>query len=159
MKIVADVNCFLTESDNVSLDKRTFSEFKIVSSLQEVSKWKQITKEEKISMESQKALFDNQDITSEYLEKVNLLLQGIKNNINSCEMSDEEVIRNKSFYPLFEEVVETDLPSGFKFSCDDNMFEVLIPHHVTKEMRPTMSAMVLSDKSETTVKYYRIIGG
>ena len=41
MKIIADKGCVLTESEIVSLDKRTFRDMLIVAA-NEVSKWKQI---------------------------------------------------------------------------------------------------------------------
>ena len=160
MKITADANCYLTEVADVSLDERSFRSMVIADSPEDAARWRQITAEEKASLEAQQAIFENQDITPEYLGKVDTLLKGIKKSINDVEMSDEEVVKNKSFYPTWDDAVGNDLQQGFKFSCDGSMYEVLVPHHATEDMRPT-SIMALSAASETEnkVEYYRNIGG
>lgn len=159
MKITADENCFLTEATEVSLDKRTFKSMVIVSTSEEASQWKQITAEEKASLEAQQAIFDNQDITPEYLQKVSLLLDGIREKINDAPMSADEALSNKEFFPDFDEIVGKDINTGYRFNCDNTMYEALIPHKVSEEHRPVAMVALNDVSSEKTeeVQLYKVV--
>lgn len=160
MKIIADKGCFLTESENVTLDKRTYRDMVIVTP-EEVSKWKQISIEEKTAMEAKAALFVNKDMTADYLASVRTLIAGVKNSINDVPLSDEEVLQNAELYPTFDESIGQPVNQGYKFSCDGSMYEVSIPHTISVEMRPVQTpVMLMATSTETTenkINYYRLI--
>lgn len=160
MKIIADKGCFLTESENVTLDKRTYRDMVIVTP-EEVSKWKQISVEEKTAMEAKAALFVNKDMTADYLASVKTLIAGVKNSINDVPLSDEEVLQNAELYPSFDESIGKPVNQGYKFSCDGSMYEVEVPHTISVEMRPVQTpVMLMATSIETTenkINYYRLI--
>lgn len=160
MKIIADKGWVLTESENVSLDKRTFRDMVIVAA-NEVSKWKQISIEEKTAMEAKAALFINKDMTADYLASVRTFIAGVKNSINDVSLSDEEVLQNAELYPTFDESVGKPVNQGYKFSCDGSMYEVEVPHTISVEMRPVQTpVMLMATSTETTenkINYYRLI--
>lgn len=159
MKIIADKGWVLTESENVSLDKRTFRDMVIVAA-DEVSKWKQISIEEKTAMEAKAALFVNKDMTADYLASVRTLIAGVKNSINDVSLSDEEVLQNAELYPTFDESIGQPVNQGYKFSCDGSMYEVEVPHTIEAELRPQQSPVMLmaaTEASENKINYYRLI--
>ena len=143
MKITADEKCYLTEVANVSLDKRTFKKTVIVSTSEEASQWKQISEEEKGSLESQKAIFDNQDVSAEYLGKVNTLVEGISEKINTVEMSVEDCLKYKNFYPEWSKLIGRQATVGFRFRHEDTLHEVIKPHTFSAEWIPGQSTASL----------------
>lgn len=161
MKITADKGWVLTESENVSLDKRTYRNMVIVYSVEEAAKWKQISEEEKKSMEAKAALFANQDVSTDYLASIRTLIAGLKNIINEIPLTDEEVLENADLYPTFDESIGQTVSQGYKFSCDGCMYEVEVPHTISVEMRPVQTpVMLMATSIETTenkINYYRLI--
>ena len=157
MKITADEKCYLTEVADVSLDKRTYRKMVIVQGPEDAARWKQITEEEKASMEAQAALFDNQNITTEYLSKVGTLLSGIKEKINEIPMSAADALANKQFYPTFN--------VGYRFTSGVDMYESLQPHTVSVELKPesvkdstpVLLAVATVTESKDTDKYYKLV--
>lgn len=165
MKITADEKCYLTEVADVSLDKRTFRQMVIVSGPTEAAQWKQVTEEEKASMEAQAALFGNQNITTEYLSKVGTLLSGIKEKINEIPMSAADAIANKQFFPTFEDIIGREINVGYRFTSGVDMYESLQPHTVSLDLKPdlvtdsTPALLAVADATESkeTTKYYKLV--
>lgn len=165
MKITADEKCYLTEVADVSLDKRTFRQMVIVSGPTEAAQWKQVTEEEKASMEAQAALFGNQNITTEYLSKVGTLLSGIKEKINEIPMSAADAIANKQFFPTFEDIIGREINVGYRFTSGVDMYESLQPHTVSLDLKPdlvtdsTPALFAVADATESkeTTKYYKLV--
>ncbi len=159
MKITADEKCYLTEVANVSLDKRTFKKTVIVSTSEEASQWKQISEEEKISLEAQKAIFDNQEITPDYLQKVSLLISGIKEKANDTSMTAEEALANKKCFPDFEDIVGRNVKSGFRFNSNNVLFEAVLAHKVSAENKPVLDAVTLEERSSVDSKeqLYKVV--
>ena len=165
MKITADEKCYLTEVADVSLDKRTFRQMVIVPGPTEAAQWKQVTEEEKASMEAQAALFDNQNITTEYLSKVGTLLSGIKEKINEIPMSAADALANKQFFPTFEDIIGREINVGYRFTSGVDMYESLQPHTVSVELKPesvtdstpVLLAVATVTESKDTDKYYKLV--
>lgn len=148
MKITADLNCYLTDAGDVAPDKRTYRSFVIVTSPEDLAKWKQITEEEKANLEAKAALFSNQNITPEYLQQVSTLVAGIREHVNDTPMSAEDALANKELFPDFDSIIGRDINAGFRFNCDDVMYEALVPHKVSEEHRPVTKAVLLNVASE-----------
>lgn len=158
MKIIADDRCYLTEVADIALDKRTFRKMVILSSNEESSNWKQITEEEKASLEAHAALFANQEITPDYLQKVNVLLSGIEENINNVNLTAEEALDNKSFFPVFDKIIGRNINAGFRFNEGEDLYEALVPHMVLEENRPTVKPMLLNSATGVAeIQLYKIV--
>lgn len=165
MKITADEKCYLTEVADVSLDKRTFRQMVIVQGPEDAAQWKQITEEEKASMEAQAALFSNQNITTEYLFNVSTLLSGIKEKINEIPMSAADALANKQFFPTFEDIIGREINVGYRFAYGEDMYESLQPHTVSVELKPdsvtdstpVLLAVAAATASKETTKYYKLV--
>lgn len=157
MKITADLNCYLTEVAEVSLEKRTFKSMVIVSSPEEAAKWKQITAEEKASLEAQAAIFNNQEITPEYLQQISTLIAGIREHINDTPMSAEDALANKGFFPDFDSIIGREINTGFRFNCGTDMYEALVPHKVSEEHRPVTKAVLLDEAGEEETQLYKLV--
>lgn len=165
MKITADDKCYLTEVADVSLDKRTFRQMVIVPGPTEAAQWKQVTEEEKASMEAQAALFGNQNITTEYLSKVGTLLSGIKEKINEIPMSVADALANKQFFPTFDDIIGREINVGYRFTSGVDMYESLQPHTVSADLKPesvtdstpVLLAVAAEAASKETTKYYKLV--
>lgn len=165
MKITADEKCYLTEVADVSLDKRTFRQMVIVQGPEDAAQWKQITEEEKASMEAQAALFGNQNITREYLSNVSTLLSGIKEKINEIPMSAADALANKQFFPTFDEIIGREINVGYRFTSGEDMYESLQTHTVSVELKPdsvtdstpVLLAVAAETASKETTKYYKLV--
>lgn len=158
MKITADLNCYLTEVAEVSLDKRTFKSMVIVSSPEEAAKWKQVTEAEKASLEAQAALFGNREITPEYLRQVGTLIAGIREHVNGTPMSAEDALANRELFPDFYGIVGREVNTGFRFNCGEAMYEALVSHMVSEEHRPVTKAVLLEEAGgEEETQLYKLV--
>ena len=136
MKITADSGCYLTEVAEVAPDKRTFRNMVIVATVEEAAGWKQITEQEKAALESQGAIFGSQDVTPEYLGRVDTLLTGIAERINDTPMTAAQSLKNKKYYPQRKDIIGKQVDTGFRFNEGETMYEVLQPHTLSAEWMP-----------------------
>lgn len=136
MKITADAGCYLTEVAEVAPDKRTFRNMVIVATVEEAAGWKQITEQEKAALESQGAIFGSQDVTPEYLGRVNTLLTGIAERINDTPMTAAQSLKNKKYYPQRKDIIGKQVDTGFRFNKGETMYEVLQPHTLSEQWVP-----------------------
>lgn len=136
MKIIADAGCYLTEAAEVAFDKRTFRYMVITDTVEEADGWKQVTSQQKAEMEAQAAIFGSQDITPEYLGKVDTLMSGIAERINDTPMTAEQSLKNKKYYPLRKDIIGKQVNTGFRFNEGETMYEVLKPHPISAEWVP-----------------------
>ena len=136
MKITADAGRYLTEVAEVAPDKRTFRNMVIVATVEEAAGWKQITEQEKAALESQGAIFGSQDVTPEYLGRVDTLLTGIAERINDTPMTAAQSLKNKKYYPQWKDIIGKPVDTGFRFNEGETMYEVLQPHTLSAEWIP-----------------------
>lgn len=162
MKITADKGCYLTETEEMAYSQRTFREMVILSDSSELSKWKQVTESERKLMKEEENIFYNKTFDKEYIEKVGLLVSGIKTSINSIELTDEEAVKYNYLLPSFDELVGKTVFPNNKFVCNGSVYSVNTSHTVDSSMKPTAgesTPMLLSAKnsSESESNYYRLI--
>ena len=136
MKITANSGCYLTEVAEVAPDKRTFRNMVIVATVEEAAGWKQITEQEKAALESQGAIFGSQDVTPEYLGRVDTLLTGIAERINDTPMTAEQSLKNKKYYPQWKDIIGKPVDTGFRLNEGETMYEVIQPHTISAEWVP-----------------------
>ena len=136
MKITADAGRYLTEVAEVAPDKRTFRNMVIVATVEEAAGWKQITEQEKAALESQGAIFGSQDVTPEYLGRVDTLLTGIAERINDTPMTAAQSLKNKKYYPQWKDIIGKPVDTGFRFNEGETMYEVIQPHTISAEWIP-----------------------
>ena len=113
-------------------------------------------------MKEEDNIFYNKTFDKEYIEKVGLLVSGIKTSINSIELTDEEAVKYNYLLPSFDELVGKTVFSNNKFVCNGNVYSVNTNHTVDSSMKPTdgeSTPMLLSAKnsSESEINYYRLI--
>ena len=133
MKIIADAGCYLTEAAEVAFDKRTFRYMVITDTVEEADGWKQVTSQQKAEMEEQAAIFGSQDITPEYLGKVDTLMAGIAERINDTPMTVEQSLKNKKYYPQRKDIIGKPVNVGFRLNEGETMYEVIQPHTISEE--------------------------
>ena len=136
MKITADAGCYLTEAAEVAADKRTYRQTVIVATMEEAAQWRQVTEAQRQGMEAQAALFGQQDITPSYLAQVDTLMAGISERINDTPMTAAQSLKNRKYYPQWEDIIGKQVDTGFRFNEGETMYEVLQPHTLSEEWVP-----------------------
>ena len=74
MIIQAGNGCYLTQSEEVAPQERKFEKSVEISSLSGISTWKEIPESEKDKIIAEEELFQPEDITYDYLTKVDSLM-------------------------------------------------------------------------------------
>lgn len=155
MLLQAKTGYWLTESFAVAFNERRFLPTVILSSADEAKYWKEISNQEKEAMQEQAKLLEVENVDYDYLTDVKTMLSGIRKKINTADLTNDQALEMKSFYPDWEDVLGTDAAAGFKFNYQSVLIEVVTPHVLTENNRPKVNEiMLLSDTPDETV-YYR----
>ena len=79
--------------------------------------------------------------------------------INKANLTNDEALEMKKYYPTWENIIGKQVEKGFKFVCDDILFEVVENHIVSEDRKPTMQIMTLSlnDEIPQTIYYKKVI--
>lgn len=102
----------------------------------EAKYWKEISNQEKESMMAQGQLFDVGNLSYDYLNKVDTLLAGVSDKINEVELTTEQKLEKKSYFPKWDDLIGESAEPEFNFQHGDNLFEVLQPHTFAAEWVP-----------------------
>jgi hypothetical protein len=136
MLLQAKSGYWLTESFAVAFSDRRFLQSVNLSTANEAKYWKEISNQEKESMIAQGQLFDVKDIDYEYLNKLDTLLSGLSEKMNEVELTDEQKIEKKKYFPMWSDLIGKDAKQFFNFQHGDDLFEVIMPHTFTAEWVP-----------------------
>lgn len=164
MIIQAGNGCYLTQSEEVAPQERKFEKSVEISSLSGISTWKEIPESEKDKIIAEEELFQPEDITYDYLTKVDSLMTTIKGKINDSGFTAKESLEMKNYYPKWEEEIGKQVDSGFRFLYEGTLLEVVTPHTLSKDNNPAQQPMMLNISAdisgfsdEKPIQYYKLV--
>lgn len=155
MILQAQTGYWLTESFSVSFSERRFLQTVILSSADEAKYWKEISNQEKEAMQAQAKLLEVENVDYDYLTDVKTMLSGIRNKINTADLTNDQALDMKDFFPEWEEVLGTDAGAGFKFNFEAVLMEVVTPHVLAEDNKPKVNEIMLLTGIQDETVYYR----
>lgn len=161
MILQASNGCFLTQSGEVSMRERRFEKMMLVASVEEAALWKEVTELEMNDMIEEGKLFYPNELSYDFLDKLNSLVVTVAQDINNLSLTNEQALKVKRFFPKWADLFGQKAEVGFKFSYNDVLFEVITPHTFSADNIPAQQPQLLSipsvDNSEGTVYYQPVI--
>lgn len=139
MILQSKAGCYLTEAADVSIEKRHFVNTVSISTAADVQKWREVTEEEKEKMLQQGTIFDLDQLSSEYLDKVDTLLATIPARINEKLLPAADALKHQNYYPEWgDENAPTgkEVDAGFYFRHVGKLYEVRQPHTLQEQWEP-----------------------
>ena len=144
MNLRASNGCFLTQVEDIPFEKRLFLLSVHVADIKDAAQWMEITEGRKKEMEDKNAFFSIDQVYMNFLHKMDSVLSKVVAKVNDAHLSNDESLEMQKYYPRWEDIIGKEVYQGYRFVCDDILFEVLEPHVVLEEMKPTMQVMTLS---------------
>ena len=136
MILQAKTGHWLTENFDVDYSERRFLQTISLANSDEAKYWKEISNQEKESMMAQGQLFDVGNLSCDYLNKVDTLLAGVSDKINKVELTTEQKLEKKNYFPKWDDLIGEQAEPEFNFQHGDDLFEVLQPHTFAAEWVP-----------------------
>lgn len=140
MILQAGYNCWLTQKDDVTAKDRRFESHVVVHTAEDFEIWKEITSRQKDEMVMMNALLDVDAMSYESLtsaEKVIHKVQdGITKNINAVPLTAEQAIEKKNWFPVWEDLIGTEVDVQFRFRYDGTLYEVVQKHTLQEGWKP-----------------------
>lgn len=136
MIVQASNGCFLTEAFEVAIKDRRFVKSISVADMDEAALWKEVTELEKEQMIDEGSIFEPEEITYSYLNKVDGLIVSISENINDANLTNAEALEKKNYFPKWEDLLNTEAVVGFMFQYADTLYEVIQPHTFSEQWKP-----------------------
>lgn len=136
MILQASNGCYLTENFEVDIKVRRFVKSIIVASQEEAAMWKEITEIERDQMIEEGKIFAPKSVDYTYLNKVDALLAGVSDKINEVELTTEQKLEKKSYFPKWNDLIGESAEPEFNFQHGDDLFEVLQLHTFSAEWVP-----------------------
>lgn len=136
MRISASNGCWLTESQEPAEGRRTFVKDVFITSVEEISRWREVTDSEKENIDLNDRLLNPDDLNYKYIKQVDTLLEGITSKINTLGLTAEEALDVQSHFPRWEELIGEDEYAGFRFQYGGTLYEVIQTHTFQEEWKP-----------------------
>lgn len=127
---------WLTEAFEVDFSERRFLQTISLTNSDEAKYWREISNQEKEAMIAQQQIFDVKNINYEYLNKVDTLLAGVSDKINDVDLTTEQKLEKKRYFPKWGDLIGESAEPEFNFQHGDDLFEVLQPHTFSAEWTP-----------------------
>lgn len=77
------------------------------------------------------------------LKRANELVQKNYEEINTLGLTDEQALEVKEMFPMWDELVGTDVTAGIRFQYDGKLYEVLQDHTVLTHYQPCINTASL----------------
>lgn len=136
MILQAKTGYWLTEAFDVDYSERRFLQTISLANADEAKYWKEVSNQEKDALIAQGQLFDVGNLSYDYLNKVDTLLAGVSQKINDVELTTEQKLEKKSYFPKWDDLIGESAEPEFNFQHGDDLFEVLQPHTFAAEWVP-----------------------
>lgn len=136
MILQAGYDCYLTQSADVPMSERKFENQVLVQNYEDVKRWKEITSKEKETMLAKAAFIDVEQIDVNSLDRVDSLLRDIAENINSADLTTEEALAKKDYFPAWKDLIGTEVDVSFRFCYDGTLYEVIQKHTPQEDWKP-----------------------
>ena len=139
MILQSKAGCYLTEAADVSIEKRHFVNTVSISTAADVQKWREVTEEEKEKMLQQGTIFDLDQLSGEYLDKVDTLLATIPARINEKLLPAADALKHQNYYPEWGDEnapMGKEVDAGFRMRHGGTLYEVIQPHALQADWIP-----------------------
>ena len=157
MRISASNGCWLTESQEPAEGRRTLVKDVFITSVEEISRWREVTDSEKENIDLNDRLLNPDDLNYKYIKQVDTLLEGITSKINTLGLTAEEALDVQSHFPRWENLIGEDESAGFRFQYGGTLYEVIQPHTFSAEWVPGQGTeslyKVVQEEHEGTREY------
>lgn len=141
MILQAETNCWLTEAADVNIENRHFALTVKVMTAAEAARWRQVTDEEKEKMLQAGTIFDVDQLSPAYLDKVETLMEAIPAAMNSVStFTEADALKYKDYYPEWGDEnapMGKEVAEGFRLrGKDGRLYEVRQAHTLQTEWEP-----------------------
>ena len=130
---------YLTEAADVNIEDRHFATTVCLTRTAEAAKWREVTEDEKEKMLRQGTIFDIDQLSGEYLDKVDALLAEIPAHINEKQLSAADALKHKNYYPEWGDEnapMGKEVDAGFRLRHGGKLYEVRQPHTLQEQWEP-----------------------
>ena len=145
MLLKANNGRYLTQSGDVPVEERIFKTYIALGTMAEAVQWKEVTEAEKAAIINQATVLGVDNLTADYLAQVETLIGQIPKVINTKEITANEALAHKDWYPYWgEEGAEMgkEVPAGFRLRHraegeeEDTLYEVIQKHTLQADWVP-----------------------
>lgn len=153
MILQAKGGCYLTQAADVPIEQRHFVQTVVVQRVEDFSNWKEVTEAEKEKMLQQGTIFDVEQLSADYLNKIDTVLAEIPAHINEKYIAPADAIAHQDYYPVWGDEnaqMGKEVEAGFRFryrATEDEpytLYEVVTPHTLSADNPPIPPVMLLS---------------
>lgn len=130
---------YLTEAADVNIEDRHFPTTVCLTQASEAAKWREVTEDEKEKMLRQGTIFDIDQLSGDYLDKVDALLAEIPAHINEKQLPAADALKRQSYYPEWGDTnapMGKEVDAGFRMNHDGMLYEVIQPHALQADWIP-----------------------
>ena len=150
---------YITQKEAVSIPETILSKKVFLAVNDSVDNYKEITEEEaEVIKQAQKELDPSLYPTAEenkiqkisFFNSVEKAIVSERNSINTLSLTDNESLKYKIFYPLWENLIGTEVDAGFKFTYKDTLYRVKQKHTLSLEWNPESGTESLYEEVNET---------
>lgn len=141
MILQAETNCWLTEAADVKIENRHFALTVRVTDAKEAEKWRQVTDAEREKMLQKGTIFDVEQLSPAYLDKVETLLVEIPVAMNETDAFADPAtaLKYADYYPewggMATKLGRTVKP-GFRMRHNGKLWQVRQEHQLQEQWEP-----------------------
>lgn len=145
MFLKADEKCYLTQAGTVDIKDRVFQQIAYLTKPEQATQWRQVTDMERAQIIAQVQVLDTENLTPEYLQRVDTLIAAIPAAINTRGFTDEEALDNMEWFPVWGDEnapMGLEVDAGFMFRYktvgkeEYTLYKVLQKHTLSAEWIP-----------------------
>lgn len=153
MKLQAKTGCYLTQKEDVPIEQRHFVTTINVQNASDIESWREVTEAEKEKMLQKGTIFDVEQLSADYLNKIDTVLAEIPAHINEKYIAPADAITHQDYYPVWGDdnaPMGKEVEAGFRFRyrTSENetytLYEVVTPHTLSADNPPIPPVMLLS---------------
>ena len=132
--------CYLTEAADVKNEQRHFVTTVFLVNPSDAGKWREVTEAEKEKMLQAGTIFDVEQLSPAYLDKVDELLAEIPAAMNSVTtFTKADALKYKNYYPEWgdkDAPMGKEVAEGFLLRYGGKLYKVRQPHALQVEWEP-----------------------
>lgn len=152
MILQAKGGCYLTQQTDVPIEQRHFVKTVVVHKAEDFASWREVTEAEKEKMLQAGTIFDVNQLSPEYIDKIDAVLAAIPAHINEKHFTPDEALAHQDYYPVWGDAnasMGKKVEAGFRFryrmgeNTPYTLYEVVTPHTLSAENPPAPPVMLL----------------
>lgn len=150
---------YITQKNTVNIQDTILSKKVFLAVNDSVDNYKEITEEEaEVIKQAQKELDPSKYPTEEeekaqkisFFNSIKKAVTSERSRINTMSLTDNESLKYKMFYPLWEDLIGTEVDAGFKFTYKDTLYKVRQKHTISEEWKPDSGTESLYEEVNET---------